>query len=334
MNSPILQVQRLGFPWPTIDPFLFCVYHDDAYPRGNAHFGPDAPLAGRNLGQDFEGIDGWRMYHGLRVPGFPQHPHRGFETVTIVRKGLVDHSDSLGATARFGGGDVQWLTAGSGILHSEMFPLLHRDRANPLELFQIWLNLPARRKMAPPHFTMYWSEHIPHRQFDGVVVSCIAGRLADAQPLPPPPDSWASQAEADVAIWTLKMAPGTRWTLPPAAGAGTHRQLYFFKGAGVSVAGQTLAEPLAVTLNAAQPVDLANGPAESEFLLLQGRPIGEPVAQYGPFVMNTRQELQQAFNDYQRTQFGGWPWPDDAPVHGAEPRRFARHADGRVETRG
>ena len=130
------------------------------------------------------------------------------------------------------------------------------------------------------------------------------------------------------------MAPGARWTLPPAAGTGTRRHLYFFKGDRVSVAGQTLAEPVAVELDAAQPVDLANGPTESEFLLLQGRPIGEPVAQYGPFVMNTRQELQQAFNDYQRTQFGGWPWPDDAPVHGAEPRRFARHADGRVETRG
>ena len=334
MSTPILQAQRLGFPWQTIDPFLFCVYHDDAYPRGNAHHGPDAPLTGRNLGQDFAGPDGWRMYHGLRVPGFPQHPHRGFETVTIVRKGLVDHSDSLGATARFGGGDVQWLTAGSGILHSEMFPLLHRDRANPLELFQIWLNLPARRKMAPPHFTMLWAEHIPHRHFDGVDVSCIAGRVADAQPLAPPPDSWAAQAESDLAIWTLKMAPGARWTLPPAAGNGTRRQLYFFKGDRVALAGQTLAEHAAVELDATQPVDLANGSTVSEFLLLQGRPIGEPVAQHGPFVMNTRQELQQAFNDYQRTQFGGWPWPDDAPVHGPEPRRFARHADGRVEARG
>jgi quercetin 2,3-dioxygenase len=306
MHNPLLQVQRLGFPWQTLDPFLFCVYHDDAYPCGNAQFGPDAPLAGRNLGQDFEGRDGWRMYHGLQVPGFPQHPHRGFETVTIVRKGLVDHSDSLGATARFCGGDVQWLTAGSGILHSEMFPLLQREQPNPLELFQIWLNLPARRKMAPPHFTMFWAEHIPQRHFDGVDVSCIAGRLADALPLQP----------------------------PPASGKGTRRQLYFFKGDRVSLAGQTLAEPVAVELAAAQPVDLANGSTVAEFLLLQGRPIGEPVAQHGPFVMNTRQELQQAFNDYQRTQFGGWPWPDNAPVHGADPQRFARHAGGRVETPG
>ena len=117
-TSAIVSVKPLGFPWVTIDPFLFCVYHDDAYPKANTQMGPDVSLAGRDLGQDFSRKDGWSMYHGNPVPGFPGHPHRGFETVTIVRKGLIDHSDSLGATARFGGGDVQWLTAGKGIVHS------------------------------------------------------------------------------------------------------------------------------------------------------------------------------------------------------------------------
>jgi redox-sensitive bicupin YhaK (pirin superfamily) len=279
------------------------------------------------------------MYHGETVPGFPSHPHRGFETVTIVRKGLIDHSDSLGATARFGGGDVQWLTAGRGIVHSEMFPLLKRDEANPLELFQIWLNLPAKSKMVAPHFTMLWSENIPQQRFTDTEgrttdVSCIAGRLADVgAPLAPPPDSWASQAEGDVAIWTLKMAPGSRWTLPAATGAGTRRQLYFFKGTQVTVDGQRIEGHSAIELRASAAVELINGSETSEFLVLQGRPIGEPVAQYGPFVMNTRAEIEQAFADYQRTQFGGWPWDDNAPVHGREPTRFARHADGQVEQR-
>ena len=108
MDSPsVIKVSALGFPWVTPDPFLFCVYHEDAYPKGNALLGPDASLSGRSLGQDFAGRDGWRMYHGLTVPGFPAHPHRGFETVTIVRHGFIDHADSLGAAARFGGGDVQ-----------------------------------------------------------------------------------------------------------------------------------------------------------------------------------------------------------------------------------
>ena len=128
-QSPIISIKPLAQRWETIDPFLFCVYHDDMYPESNGEMGiKPAQLAGRDIGQDFSRKDGWSMYHGTPVPGFPGHPHRGFETVTIVRKGLIDHSDSLGATARFGGGDVQWLTAGKGIVHSEMFPLLAADK--------------------------------------------------------------------------------------------------------------------------------------------------------------------------------------------------------------
>ena len=130
-TDPIISVAPLAFPWQTKDPFLVCVHHVDNYPQGNDKLGPAASLEGRNIGQDFAGKDGWRMYHGDRVPGFPQHPHRGFETVTFVREGYIDHSDSLGATARFGRGDVQWLTAGAGIVHSEMFPLLNPDTAEP-----------------------------------------------------------------------------------------------------------------------------------------------------------------------------------------------------------
>jgi quercetin 2,3-dioxygenase len=175
MKSPILQTLPLGSPpWVTADPFLFCVHHDDQYPAGNDHMGPEASLDGRNIGQDFEGKDGWRMYHGEQVPGFPGHPHRGFETVTLVRNGLIDHSDSLGATARFGHGDVQWLTAGAGIVHSEMFPLVKKGEPNPTELFQIWLNLPAEDKHAPPHFSMLWSQDIPRLTFtDAATVTSV-----------------------------------------------------------------------------------------------------------------------------------------------------------------
>ncbi|MFN3569994.1 MAG: pirin family protein [Polaromonas sp.] len=336
-SSPVLQVKPLGFPWETMDPFLFCAYHDDAYPQGNAEMGPAASLAGRAIGQDFSRKDGWSMYHGEKVPGFPPHPHRGFETVTIVRKGLIDHSDSLGATARFGGGDVQWLTAGRGIVHAEMFPLLDQTQDNPLELFQIWLNLPARSKMSDPHFTMFWSQDIPRLTMTdeagrATEVAVIAGRLQDAgAPLPPPPDSWAAQADADVAIWTVRMAPGARWTLPAAAGAGTRRQLYFFKGAQVHMGGRAISSPSAVELRADAAVELVNGEVEGEFLLLQGKPIAEPVAQYGPFVMNTQAEIAQTMAEYRRTQFGGWSFDSDTPVHGRDPARFAVHPGGREE---
>jgi quercetin 2,3-dioxygenase len=339
MASPVIEIKPLGFPWVTSDPFLFCAYHDDAYPRGNAQMAPQASLAGRQIGQDFSRKDGWSMYHGESVPGFPAHPHRGFETVTVVRKGLIDHSDSLGATARFGRGDAQWLTAGGGVVHSEMFPLLEQEQDNPLELFQIWLNLPAKNKMVPAHFTMFWSQDIPRllaKDDAGRVteISVVAGRLDGAgAPLPPPPDSWAARPEADVAIWTIRMEPGAHWTLPAAKGEGTHRNLYFFKGVAANVGGQPVRAPSAIELRANTPVDLVNdSDTEAEFLLLQGRPIGEPVAQYGPFVMNTQGEIMQAMQDYRRTQFGGWPWADSAPVHGREAARFARHPDGREET--
>ena len=337
-GSAIFSLKKLGFPWETIDPFLFCVYHDDAYPRGNEAMGPAASLAGRELGQDFAGIDGWRMYHGHVVPGFPAHPHRGFETVTIVRRGFIDHADSLGATARFGAGDTQWLTAGRGIVHSEMFPLRARDQNNPLELFQIWLNLPAQSKMVDPYFTMLWAEVTPrYRSIDAngnhAEVTCIAGRIGNENPLSPPPNSWASQADADVAIWTIKLAPHTRWTMPRARGEKTRRNLHYFKGAGLTIDAQNVDVKSVIELNTTRDIALVNGTMESELLMLQGRPINEPVAQHGPFVMNTPDEISQAFDDYRRTQFGGWPWPNDAPVHAREQGRFARHADGVVESK-
>jgi len=310
-TDSIISVAPLAFPWQTKDPFLVCVHHVDLYPQGNDRLGPAASLEGRNIGQDFAGKDGWRMYHGETIPGFPQHPHRGFETVTFVREGFIDHSDSLGATARFGSGDVQWLTAGAGIVHSEMFPLLRPDKPNRLELFQIWVNLPARSKMAPPYFTMFWDRDVPRYRpagAAGVEVTVLAGELESAKPPAPPPDSWAANPEGDLAIWLITLAPGAAWTLPPAHNRRTVRTLYFFSGPKLDVAGRVLTQPAAIEVAA-----------------------GEPVAQYGPFVMNTRAELETAFNDYRRTQFGGWPFGADDPVHSRERGRFAQHADGKIE---
>ena len=325
----ILAQTPLGFAWPTLDPFLFCVHHDDAYPAGDGRLGPAASLAERELGQDFTPRDGWRMYHGREVPGFPGHPHRGFETVTVVRRGLVDHCDSLGAAARYGRGDVQWLTAGAGIQHSEMFPLVDTAAPNPLELFQIWLNLPKADKMAPAHFAMFWAHQIRRHTDGGATVAVVAGSLGAAAANPPPPRSWAARAEADVAIWTIHLEPGAR-TLLPAARPGVNRVLYLFRGAA-RVAGVRVASPTAIQVRADAPLELGGFDDEAELLLLQGRPIGEPVANHGPFVMNPTEEIQQAYADYRRTRFGGWPWPSTAPTHPAAEGRFARHADGREE---
>jgi redox-sensitive bicupin YhaK (pirin superfamily) len=330
MADSIVKTQPLGFPWPTHDPFLVCVHHVDNYPQGNDRLGPAASLAGRDIGQDFAGKDGWRMYHGEVVPGFPQHPHRGFETVTFMLDGYIDHSDSLGATARFGRGDVQWLTAGAGIVHSEMFPLLERDRPNRLELFQIWLNLPARSKFANPYFTMLWDKEIPRHREGGAEITLIAGALGGDRAPAPPPDSWAAGADNDVAIWSIALDRDAAWTLPPARDARTVRTLYPYAGKGLDVDGRVV-QPAAIQVRADRPVRIAAVDGPTHVLLLQGRPIAEPVAQYGPFVMNTRAELQTAFDDYRRTQFGGWPFAANEPVHPRERGRFAQHADGRIE---
>lgn len=283
---------------------------------------------------DFEIRDGWRMYHGDRVPGFPVHPHRGFETVTVVQQGLVDHADSMGAAGRYGGGDVQWMTAGGGVQHSEMFPLVNQDKANTLVLFQIWLNLPAKNKMVDPHFSMFWADNIPRKIVEdeaghSITVDVIAGKLGDVQALPPPPDSWASDPRNHVAIWTIVMPAGASWVLPKAV-EGLNRTLYFYQGDSLGVDGDKVSRLHKIDLQPDADVNLAAGSEECRLLLLQGRPIGEPVSQYGPFVMNTQEEIMQAMTDYQTTRFGGWPWTRPDPVHTGK-KRFARHADGKIE---
>ncbi|TRX48810.1 pirin family protein [Fulvivirga sp. M361] len=334
-NSAIKSIKPLGFPWVTQDPFLFCVYHEDHYPEGTEEMGPAASLAGRNLGQDFTVKDGWRMYHGQKIPGFPQHPHRGFETITIVQKGWVDHCDSMGAAGRFGNGDVQWMTAGKGVLHSEMFPLLHQNQDNPLVLFQIWLNLPAKHKFVAPHFKMLWNEHIPidvHQDDTKkkTSVSVISGTLGDVKGPETTPDSWAAINEHEVAIWTIKMEANARWQLP-AAHPDVNRSLYFYEGMEITLQGQKITPEHVAELQPDVWVDIKNGDKEAQLLLLQGKPMNEPVVQHGPFVMNTEQQIHETMIDYQRTGFGGWPWPANDHVHEKSKGRFAKHADGTLE---
>lgn len=332
--SSVLELVELGFPWLGVDPFIMTVHHVDHYPEGTHELGPIRDLlTGRNIGSDFSYQDGWSMYHGGVVPGFPQHPHRGFETVTVVRRGYVDHSDSLGATARYGEGDVQWLTTGSGIMHAEMFPLLDPDGPNPLELFQIWLNLPPESKMVDAYFGMLWGEDIPTIEpAPGVSVDVIAGEIEGNRPPSPPPDSWASRATSTFAIWLIRLDPDAAYTLP-ASTPTVNRMLHCFMGDSIRVDGVPIDAKIGVKLRGDMPTQLTNEGGPAEFLMLQGEPIGAPVFQMGPFVMNTPEQLQQAFDDYRRTQFGGWPWSRPDPVHDRSEGRFALHADGKVEHR-
>ncbi len=332
----IKSIKPLGFQWETQDPFLFCVHHEDAFPKGDGNLAPDASyLQGRSLGDDFIIKDGFRMYHGKRVPGFPGHPHRGFETVTVVRKGIVDHLDSLGAAGRYGNGDVQWMTAGKGVQHAEMFPLIHADKENPLELFQIWLNLPKADKMVEPHFKMFWKEDLSileQTDANGAItkIEIMAGELLGKKALNPPPNSWAAKPENKVGIWNIKMAANTSFALP-SAGDGINRTLYFYEGDVFNVNHTEITKYSAIEVEPTANLELKTTTDEVSILVLQGKPIAEPVMQYGPFVMNTKEEIMQAFNEFHQSQFGGWPWPAADHTHEASKLRFALHADGKLE---
>lgn len=308
-------------PMDVPDPFIFCVYHKDKYPAGNDKC--EAPRVGN--GMDFDPNAEYRMYHGSTVPGFPQHPHRGFETITATLEGLIDHTDSMGNAGRYGDGDLQWMTAGKGVVHGEMFPLLNDNKPNPAKFFQIWLNLPAKNKMCEPAFTMHWANNVTRKTSDDGLAEVIvwAGSVGDAVAAAPPSDSYASDRNNGVGVIHLTIKPTGEVKIPKTS--VENRWAYFVEGSTVEINSNKASVRTILELDSKVDLTFKNnhGSETVEILLLEGQPIGEPVAQHGPFVMNTQQEIQQAFADYRATAFGGWPWPDDAMVFPRTKGRFA-----------
>jgi|LSQX01.2.fsa_nt_gb redox-sensitive bicupin YhaK (pirin superfamily) len=335
MKHPIIHSGSIDFRLPVKPPFIFNAHHLDHYPEGNEKMEPIDYLDKRNNGDDFDPDAPWRMYHGTSVPGFPVHPHRGFETVTIVEQGFVDHSDSLGSTGRYGEGDVQWLTAGRGVQHCEMFPLVHQDRPNTLELFQVWLNLPSERKMVKPYYKMLWNEDIPVvKETDGegnsTLIKVVAGDYSSTKALAPTPNSWAADEKNKVTIWLITMEPEATWTLR-ATSETAGRMLYLYRGEAISIDGENVENESYAELIPNQDITIKNGVKPARLLLLEGEPIPEKVAARGPFVMNTETEILEAIRDYQRTWFGGWPWERNDHVNPLTAGRFSQYSDGTVE---
>ena len=176
--------------------------------------------------------------------------------------------------------------------------------------------------------SQHWTEKIPKvKGSDGSVVTVWAGEFNGERGLTPPVNSYAASPDSDVAIFLIELPPGAKVTIPPAKlGAATNRMVYFVEGEHASIGQQSIASNHAATLRADLQAEIKNThpSVKAEFLLLQGKPINEPVAQHGPFVMNTDAEIQQAFLDYRRTQFGGWPWHEDAVVFPRTKGRFSK----------
>lgn len=252
---------RLGY----LDPFLLF-----------DHFGSDDP-------EDY-------------VAGFPMHPHRGIETVTYILSGVVNHRDTLGNAGSIRGGDVQWMTAGGGIMHEEM-PQATGER---LDGFQLWVNLPSQLKMTNPRYQDIPSERIPEvRREDGVSIRVIAGSVEDVSGAVS--DIFAAPTYLDVSV-----PAGVTFSHPVAPEHNAFS--YVFDGEGVfgltgASGGVTVTSPALVVFAGGDHINVRVGDQPVRFLLASGRPLHEPVSRYGPFVMNTREEIEQALSDLRNGTF-------------------------------
>lgn len=333
----IKKVSKVDFRMDIRDPFILAVNHYDKYPEGNGKMAPKAYISGRQKGSDFNPSSPWRMYHGDVVPGFPQHPHRGFEIATIIPEGFADHFDSKGTHGRYGEGDVQLMSAGSGVMHSEMFPLLNDDKGNPLRLFQIWMNLPAKSKMTEPDYKMLWRENIPVAEIVGssgnyAKIKVILGEYYGVKALGALKNSWAADPKNHMGIALIDMEANTEIKLKNVSPTMNRFLLYYEGEAPVTIENTTLPENHMADLFGDQEITIKTGNSSAKLLLLEGEPINEPVAAYGPFVMNTEQELVEAFDEYRKTEFGGWPWGNKESdiINEKNAGRFASYKFGEI----
>lgn len=227
------------------------------------------------------------------LAGFPDHPHRGFETVTYMLAGRMRHWDNHGHEGVIETGGVQWMTAGRGVIHSEM----PEQTEGLMKGFQLWINLPANLKMGEPRYQEFPADRIPvETRADGATVTVIAGTTEQGTTGP------IQAGPTEARYFDVRLPEGA--TFAEAAPAGHTAALIVFEGS-ITVPGHSLrlGGPRVVVLGEGDRVEVTAGPAGSRFLLLTGRPIGEPVAWGGPFVMNTREEVVQAYRDFEEGRF-------------------------------
>jgi redox-sensitive bicupin YhaK (pirin superfamily) len=263
-------VTRRPLPGPAIpqlDPFLFLNHHGpQVYPANN---------------------------RGLP---FGPHPHRGFETVTFILDGELSHLDSGGHESVIGPGGVQWMTAGSGLVHAELSPASFKQSGGPLEILQLWVNLPGRLKMTTPNYLGLQGAQIPKVVVGGTTIEVVSGEVAGVVgPFP---------SLIGIEMSVVRLAPGATLTLPVAQG----RAVFVYVVSGeITIGGQRAPAWNLVELNDDGDIVQFDAEAGAVVLLGHAEPIGEPVFAHGPFVMNTREEIIQAIDDYNAGKFGAVP---------------------------
>jgi len=224
------------------------------------------------------------------IAGFPPHPHRGFETVTYLLDGRMRHKDNTGNEGVIEPGGIQWMTAGKGIVHSEM---PEQENGN-LEGFQLWINLPASHKMMEPGYQEHDIKNIPLEYRPGTELRVITGRTSQGTRGP------VTQDLTDPLYLDVRLNADTEFN---EILAETHNAFVYLIKGSVNIAGTELVRDQLAVLNSGNSVNLTSGGDGAQFLLIAGKPLGEPVVRGGPFVMNTREELRQAFMDYESGSF-------------------------------
>lgn len=231
-----------------------------------------------------------------RPRGVGEHPHRGFETVTIAYQGSVAHRDSAGNSGVIGPGDVQWMTAASGVVHEEMHEAEFTKKGGIFEMVQLWVNLPAKEKMSKPRYQGIESAQIPVVELgDGSVARIIAGSWADAK--------GAARTVTPVELFDLRLKAGAKAEIPVPEG---HNAAVVLLRGGVTLNGEKVVkgEAQIATFTARGGLIAVEALEDTTLLILGGEPINEPVASYGPFVMNTREQIMQAIEDFNAGRMG------------------------------
>lgn len=320
----------LGMHWDTEDPFLFASHHEDDYPHGNRQQAPPLEeIAGRNLGRDYQKLLGFRMYHGKVVPGFPMHAHWGYETLTVPELGYIDHYDTEGIQGRFGFGDCQWVSASSKYEHCEMYPLVNQEERNPNDITQIMVNLPLEMKNRGNSVRTVWREDKKVVEGDGSSVEVFCGDFAGASAESPNDVSYAKRSNG-IRILRVVLQPGARISIDPAAD-GASRNLYYVSGDRAAIAGEDVRYYSRLKFTDTRAFEIANGDAESVMWLLEGRPIGQRMASFGPVTLEDLSDVRKALDEIRINEFLEWPWDIIDKAQPLGTGRFIRYADGTEE---
>jgi hypothetical protein len=326
----VQKIVDINIHWSGDDPFTFVSHHHDQYPKGNQQLAPPLQLiSGRNLGRDYQERYGFRMYHGRVVPGFPMHAHWGYETVTIAEKGFVDHFDTEGNHGRYGNGDVQWTLASSRYEHCEMYPLLDQENDNPVHITQIMINLPLDGKNRPNHVNNVWSGSVPVFEEEWGTLTLYCGEYGGKSIYSPNPGSWAAP-ENMVRIMKAVIRPGGELSLDRAAD-GIDRNVYFVSGSEADLDGTVVKPNLRFKMKRSTALRIRNGGAESEFWILEGRPIGEKQAAFGPVILKDLDEVRRSMDEIRIKEFQEWPWGVMDVTNPIEMGRELHREDGSVE---